>query len=37
MKILKCGHGGCGECKVMAPMFAEIEKENPDLVTNITI
>ena len=33
MKILKFGHKGCEGCKIMAPRFAEIEKENPDLIT----
>jgi len=33
MKILKIGAVWCNGCLVMRPRFAEIEKENPWLVT----
>ena len=33
MKIYKIGGKKCPECKVMKPMWAEIEKEMPDLKT----
>ena len=33
MKVLKFGAVWCKECLVMKPMWAEIEKEIPDLIT----
>ncbi len=33
MKILKVGSKNCEGCKVMGPLFKEIEAENPNLKT----
>ena len=33
MKIIKVGSKGCEGCKVMGPLFKEIEAENPELKT----
>ena len=33
MKILKLGSKNCTGCKIMKPLFEEVEKENPNLQT----